>query len=69
MSKTDLEGNFLILFMKKYNTHKDAVVINSLYHTNHVWSNVITLPNTPVNPHKKTAVCNCSKAFRMIKET
>lgn len=48
-----------------YSTHNDTAVSNNRHHTSMVESSVMALPNTPVNPHKKTALCNCSKAFFM----
>ena len=46
-----------------------TAVINMRHHTSHPSFNEMLFPSTPVNPHKKTAVCNLINApFLMPKK-
>jgi hypothetical protein len=42
----------------RYKPHKESMVMSNRHQTNIIEFNVIALPKTPVNPHKKTAAFN-----------
>ena len=66
----DRVGILLALPWTKYKIHKETIVISNRHHTSIVESNVMALPKTPVNPHRKTATFNCINAFFIdVKET
>ena len=60
---TDFHGIRSALPCNRYKAQREIIVIRSLHQTSMVELRVIVLPKTPVKPHKKTAVCNCSNAF------
>ena len=45
---------------------RPKIAIQSLFHTNAVCSNVISLPKIAVTPKRSTAICNCRYAFCLV---
>ena len=60
ISLTEIFCNF---FINPKRIHMVAAVNNSLYHTIIPSFRLMSRPSKPVNPAKKTAICNWRKAF------
>ena len=60
--RLSFSGSNTSFFKNNNKRNKDTTVNSILYHTSSPSFKVINLPKTPVNPQRKTAICNLINA-------